>query len=165
MINSEVNRNQIINAFPKLKDDKVFEIVDKASPNYNCIAWAANVTDCWWVSLPLEKRPTIRLDGVKLDWPFGVDDEFSIRILTEIFGQLGYVKCIDGDYEEGYKKVAFYEKKGEATHASRQLTYGKNKGVWSSKLGRSFLIHHGNPYTIESESYGTVTAFMKKSMM
>lgn len=164
MINSEQNRNRIIKAFPQLKGDKSFKIVDKANPNYNCIAWAANVTDCWWASIPLDKRPEIRLDGVKIDWPFDVDDEFSIRTLTEIFTHLGYVECEDWEYEEGFKKIAFYAKDVKATHAARQLSTGKNKGVWSSKLGSSFLIHHGTPYNIENDRYGNVAAFMKKSM-
>lgn len=164
MIDSEPNRNQIIKSLPKLKDDKFFKIVDKANPNYNCIAWAANVTDCWWQSLPLDKRPTIGLDGVKYDWPFDVEDEFSIRTLLEIFTRLGYIKCEDWVYEEGFKKVAFYAKDVVGTHAARQLTSGKNKGIWSSKLGPSFLIHHGTPYDVESKVYGDVVAFMKKSM-
>ena len=96
--------------------------MDKASPNYNCIAWAANVTDSWWQSLPIDKRPTVEFDGVKYDWPFNVDDEFSTRTLTEIFTVLGYVECEDDEYEDGFKKVAFYEKDDKATHAARQLT-------------------------------------------
>ncbi|MFA5297938.1 MAG: hypothetical protein WC389_06980 [Lutibacter sp.] len=164
MINSELNRNKIIKAFPKLNGDKSFKIVDKASSNYNCIAWAANVTTCWWQSLALDKRPTFGLDGVKYDWPFDVEDEFSIRVLVEIFTHLGYVVCEDGEYEDGFKKVAFYAKDILATHAARQLSTGKNKGIWSSKLGTSFLIYHGTPYNIENERYGNVVAFMKKTM-
>lgn len=164
MINSLQNRNKVIKGFPNLKDDTSFEVVGKESPNYNCIAWAANRTDCWLQSLPKDKRPTFSLDGVKYDWPFNVDDEFSIRTLKEIFEKLNYEECIDGEYEKGFKKVAFYEKDSKATHAARQLTSGKNEGIWSSKLGRSFLIHHGTPYTIESKSYGKVVMFMKKNM-
>ena len=164
MINSDQNRKLIFKSFPSLEDDESFKVVDRRNPNYNCIAWAANVTDCWWQSLPLDKRPTIGLDGVKYDWPFDVDDEFSIKTLTEIFTHLGYTKCENGEYEDDFKKVAFYEKDNKATHAARQLTADKNKGIWSSKLGRSFLIHHGTPYSIESNKYGKVVAFMKKSM-
>lgn len=165
MINSEENRQKIIKAFQKLKNDNSFKIVDRANPNYNCIAWAANVTDCWWESLPKENRPFKGLDGVKRDWPFNVDDEFSLRTLTEIFTHLGYVICENGEYEKGYKKVAFYAKDGEAKHAARQLTSGKDAGVWSSKLGSSFLIHHGTAESIESKVYGEVALFMKKSML
>ncbi|ADV48704.1 hypothetical protein Celal_1391 [Cellulophaga algicola DSM 14237] len=164
MINSDSNRNKIIKVFPKLLDDKSFKIIGNITPNYNCIAWAANVTDCWWSSLPLGERPTHGLDGVKYDWPFEVDDEFSIKTLTEIFTFLKYVECENYDYEEGFKKVAFYVKDGRATHAARQLTAIEAKGIWSSKLGASFLIHHGTPYDIESDAYGIPVKFMKKNM-
>ena len=163
MINSEKNRQIVIKSFSNLEGDEAFKIVDGPNPNYNCIAWAANVTTEWWECLPLDKRPYV-LDGVKYNWPFEVDAEFSVRVLKEIFEKLGYEECNDWKFEEGFKKVAFYEKDGKATHAARQLTFGLDKGVWSSKLGRAFLIHHGNPHTIANSPYGEAVYFMKKSM-
>ncbi|WP_282179050.1 DUF7689 domain-containing protein [Maribacter stanieri] len=164
MLDSAQNRSSIIKAFPKLKDDKSFKIVDKANPNYNCIAWAANVTDCWWANIPKNERPKVTLDGVKIDWPFEVEDEFSISALVQIFTSLKFIECENWEYEEGFKKIAFYKKGNNATHAARQLTYGKHKGIWSSKLGGSFLIHHETPHTIESIIYGKPVLYMKQNM-
>jgi len=162
--NSIENKNQVISYFPELANDKFFKIEDD-NPNYNCIAWAAHITNCWWDNLPRDKRPTYRvLDGIKVDWPFDVDNEFSTKILIEIFTKLRYIKCVDGNYEKGYKKVAIYEKNGKATHMARQLTYGKNKGLWSSKLGSSFRILHESSKSIEGNIYGHVEIFMRTRM-
>jgi len=163
LLDSPINRNEIIKVFPGLKNDKFFKIED-SSPNYNCIAWAAHVTDCWWDKLPHGNRPSIRFDGVKVDWPFDVDFEFSTRVLIEIFTQLSFVICEDGEYEDGFKKVVIYEKDAEATHMARQLTNSTNKGIWTSKLGGWFRITHESPLTIEGNAYGVATIFMKKSM-
>ena len=35
----------VARAFPKLNDDEKFEVTSKATPNYNCIAWAYNKAD------------------------------------------------------------------------------------------------------------------------
>lgn len=164
MLNSAENKNAIIKAFPLLINDKIFKIEDN-SPNYNCIAWAALVTDCWWDKLPIDKRPSYRyIDGVKVDWPFSVDDEFSTRVLIEIFENLKFEICETGGYEEGFKKVVIYEKDGEATHMARQITWSKNKGTWTSKLGPSFRISHETPKSLEGNIYGYAVIYMKKSM-
>lgn len=165
MLNSPENRQRITQAFPELALDKGFEIIDGPSPNYNCIAWAANVKDAWYTNLPKDKRPTYGLNGVKYDWPHNADDEFSIQALTQIFTSLGYTPCEDGSYLEGYKKVVFYQKNGRATHAARQFTYGKYKGMWTSKLGQAHCIVHSTPEAIISEAYGAPVFFMKKNMV
>lgn len=164
MLNSAENKNKIIKIFPLLINDKVFKIEDN-SPNYNCIAWAAVVTDCWWDKLPMDKRPSYRhIDGVKFDWPFNVPDEFSTRVLIEIFENIKFVICATGDYEEGFKKVVIYELNGEATHMARQITWGEDRGAWTSKLGASFRISHESPKSLEGNIYGYAVLYMKKSM-
>lgn len=164
MLNSPENRNQVISGFPNLLNDMHFEIVGGQDPNFNCIAWAGNRSDIWWEALPKDKRPAFRLDGVQVDWPFEVEDEFSIKTLIDLFTHLKYVDCEDSSYEEGYRKIAFYELNGVATHASRQLTAPPKTGIWTSKLGRSFTINHSTPFTIESPVYGEACYFMKVNM-
>ena len=164
MHNFDNYKNIIIKKFPKLDKDVKFDIIDKPDPNYNCIAYAANRTDAWLQ--PLDLDPPVRLNGVLYNWPFDTEREFTIPALTNIFANLGYVICESWHYEDGFRKVAFYGNGDiQATHAARQLTHGKNKGVWASKLGRSFLITHETPLNIESETYGTVKLFMKKNII
>ncbi|MDO6818089.1 hypothetical protein [Zobellia sp. 1_MG-2023] len=164
MLNSPENRNRIITGFPNLKTDSHFKIVGKPNPNFNCIAWAGNRSDVWWEALPFDKRPSYTLEGVKLDWPFDIKSEFSISALIDLFSHLKYVDCIDSLYEEGFRKVAFYELNGVATHAARQLTASPETGIWTSKLGGSYTITHGTPFTIESSIYGKACHFMKTKM-
>ena len=163
MLNSEENRNKIIQWFPSLKNDDIFKIIDGENPNYNCIAYAANVTDCWWWPLPVDKRPSF-LGGVKCNWPRAAKNATSLNVLIEIFRDLNYVECNNYDFEDGFKKVAFYVKGDKFTHAARQLTYGDKQGKWSSKLGNSFLITHKTPQSIEGNAYGKSVFYMKKSM-
>lgn len=163
MLNNKENREKVFGLFPSLINDRGFKIIGHSSPDYNCIAWAANVTDEWWTNLPKDKRPHL-FEGVKYNWPFDVNDEFSIDSLIHIFDKLKYKYCEFPDYEEGFKKVAFYELDGKATHAARQLTSGDNKGLWSSKLGRFYLITHESVYSIVNQIYGNPVYYMKKSM-
>ena len=164
MLDSPENRNRIILDFPNLVSDPHFKIVGGQNPNFNCIAWAGIRSDVWWEALPKDKRPSFTLEGVKVDWPFDIKDEFSVSALIELFTHLRYTTCKDSSYEEGFRKIAFYELLGKATHASRQLTSAPETGLWTSKLGRSFTINHGTPFTIESSAYGTVCHFMKENM-
>ncbi|RXG24292.1 DUF7689 domain-containing protein [Leeuwenhoekiella aequorea] len=164
MLNSPEFKQIIIKKFPALKDDEGFEIIDGSNPNYNCIAWAANVKDRWFQNLPLDKRPYINFEGVVIDWPFEADDEFSIIALKQIFTHYGYIECENDYYLEGYKKVAFYELNGEATHAARQMTHGRFKGKWTSKLGSGPCIIHSHCRGISGDDYGEPVYFMKKSM-
>jgi hypothetical protein len=163
LLNSHENRAKVIKGFPNLKNDKIFEIIDGENPNFNCIAYAAHVTNCWWWPLPKERRPAF-FAGVKYNWPFNAEDDTSLDVLISIFENLDYIKCENFEYEEGYKKIALYVKNDEISHAARQLTYGKRKGKWSSKLGTSFTILHETPQSIEGNAYGQAVCFMKKSM-
>ncbi|RYC50439.1 DUF7689 domain-containing protein [Flagellimonas olearia] len=165
MAQKNLHNENIFKAFPLLKNDPGYRIKDDASPDYNCIAWAANKSDLWYQPLPEDNRPVIRLDGVVFDWPFGLPFSSDPKVLIKLFEFLNYTCCQDPIYEEGYKKVALYQKNNEFTHAARQLTYKNDKGIWSSKLGEGPLITHTDPYLIEGIAYGQVYQIMKKSML
>ena len=161
MLNSDENRNKIIKSFPKLVGDKDFKIVGDQSPNYNCFAWAANHKDTIWQPMRIGLRPLHILDGVSFDWPFDAAEDTKLSTMIMIFSKLGYKECSDGEYEEGFRKVVLYGTEEEVTHAGRQLVNGKEKGKWTSKLGLSFEIIHGDPTTIEGKDYGLVISYLR----
>jgi hypothetical protein len=162
MLNSDANRAAVISHFPSLATDNDFEIVRGTNPDYNCIAWAACYDNVWWEPLPENKRPITRFDGVVFDWPFDAPSNSKVETLIGIFKNKRYETCNDGNIENGYRKICFYGNDiDNITHASRQFIGGKYHGKWTSKLGASFEIIHGTPYTIESTEYGNVLQFMK----
>jgi hypothetical protein len=137
-----------ITALPGLAGDKDFNITSPIDYNYNCLAWAANRNNIiWWPHLN-------KFDGC--DWPI---ENYSLEFdnLIEVYKKIGYQVCDDWAFEKKFKKIALYkDPDNQFTHAARQL----RNGLWTSKLGPSFDITHGTPYTIEGDQYGVVGAFM-----
>lgn len=163
---AELNlHNAIIKAFPLLKDDPHFSLIGKPSPDYNCIAYAANKADFWYWPIPEDERPKRTIDGVIVDWPEGLPNSSDLIYLVKLFEKLGFSCCKNHDFEEGFKKVALYKKGDQFTHAARQLTSGHLKGIWSSKLGDGPVITHEDPFKIEGITYGQVYQILKKSML
>ena len=153
---TEEVKKQICSAFPKLASDQNFIITSKPTSEYNCIAWAYSITNRWmWPNTG--KYPF--LDGVHF-WPDNSVMEPTIENFINAFKLIGYECCDNGDFEEGYQKVALYAKPGsdECTHAARQL----RNGFWTSKLGEHEDIQHGTAYSIENQVYGEVRCFMKR---
>src|SRR5574344_619246 len=144
--------------FPKLATDKAFKITSPEDPNYNCIAWAYQLYKDRWMQPPSGMR--VGLDGVSW-WPDGVEEGTNINCLVQAFSEKGFMKCESPEHEVGFLKVALYYKPdtNEWTHAARE---SKTGDFWMSKLGSSFDIHHGSPYTIENNSYGKVYCIMKR---
>ena len=145
---------EIIEAFPKLANDKCFKKTSPIDSNYNCIAWAYTHKDRWMWPGGEEER---FLDGFNY-WPDGVEDSTEIEAFINAFKLKGYEICESWDFEKGFQKIALYILEDECTHAARQLS----NGMWSSKLGRSYDIQHGTPHTIENETYGTVKCIMRR---
>lgn len=146
----------LLQVFPKLSQDKNFKVTSKATPDYNCIAWACNY-DERWIQPPYLGRPD--LDCV-VWWPPEVPETLEIDSLIKVFEFHGYSQCDSDAHENGYKKVALYydEITKEWTHAARELS----NGCWTSKLGKFSDIQHGTPDSIENDDYGKVHCFMKK---
>lgn len=142
--------------FPKLKDDKAFKITSPEDIKYNCIAWAYLYKDRWMWPHPLAKST---LDGV-FYWPDKATKTPELDSFIEAFALKGYEVCNNADFDPSYQKIAIYVKPGttECTHASRQL----RSGLWTSKLGPSFDVQHGTPYTIEGPDYGVVGCIMRR---
>ncbi|MCI0458360.1 MAG: hypothetical protein L0Z62_15455 [Gemmataceae bacterium] len=68
--------------FPGLRGT-VYRVTSPADRVYNCIAWAAGVTDDWWWPHP---------EG-RVFWPPGVTRAATITAFEEAFAWLGYKPC------------------------------------------------------------------------
>jgi hypothetical protein len=116
-------------------------------PLYNCIAFAAGITtQKWW--------PIFHPDFY---WPPQAPRINAIGSFVAAFATLGYEECSDGSYEDGYEKVAFYQRNGLPTHAARQIGPGK----WQSKLGNWYDIEHSDD-AVSSGDYGQITKYLRR---
>jgi hypothetical protein len=133
--------------FPRLGNR--FKKRSEASPDYNCIAWAA--CEChrpWWPN-PFAY------------WPPGLSLDCTLENFVEAFRGLGYELCGNGrNRERGFQKIAIYvDAYGEPTHAARQLW----RGSWVSKIGTGNVdIEHASLDVLEGPLYGRVALIMKR---
>lgn len=90
-------------------------------------------------------------------WPDGVQRSTSLQALIDAFLAVGFEQTDNGLFEEGYDKVALFQKDGEWTHASRI----ESDNVEYSKFGGSFDGLHS--HNIFSDSiYGNEYAYMRR---
>ena len=136
--------------FPRLGTTS-FRVTSRRDPVYNCIAWAAGVTNDWW--WPLE-------NPAEAYWPDGVPRVRTFEAFRAVFATLGYVVCPGDNWEPGFEKVAlFADADGQPTHAAPQLT----SGSWTSKLGKAEDIEH-DLHDLEGDLYGSVVLLMKRPL-
>jgi hypothetical protein len=134
--------------FPGLRGT-VYRVTSPADPDYNCIAWAAGVTDDWWWPHP-EPRAF---------WPPGVSRGATITAFEEAFAWLGYAPCEAQEPEVGYEKVALYATAdGRPTHMARQLPDGQ----WTSKLGEQVDLEH-ELHALAGDLYGAVVRILRRA--
>ena len=106
-----------------------YHITSPKTPDYNCVAWAAEEDFRWWEPDP---------QGTYY-WPSDAPRTYTIDALVKAFLCLDYEICGDYKKEAGYKKVAiFADRMDRPTHAARQL----DNGQWTSKLGKNVDIEH-----------------------
>lgn len=134
----------IDNQFPNIKTT-IYKITSSASKEYNCIAWAADDITRWWSNVPGYYWPTTNRSSL-------------VEGLVDVFAAMGYEICDNTSSEEGFDKVALYEKAGLWKHACRQLV----NGDWTSKLGSDEDIEHESPGVLVGDLYGTVHCIMRK---
>lgn len=136
----------LLAAFPNLDADGG-AVTHPPDPDYNCVAWAAGVTDAvWWPA------------DADAEWPPGVPDELTVAAVTAALATAGYAPCADGGYEPGFEKAAVYARGGVPTHVARQLAGGRG----SSKLGRDCTVGHDTPGGVEGAVYGSVVAYLRR---
>lgn len=141
--------------FPRVTEG-VFDKTSDEDRRYNCIAHAAGDDTRWWWP--------VALGGYY--WPPNVPRTPTIDSFVQAYMTLGYELSNDGEYEDGYEKVAiFADDNGNALHAARQLPDGQ----WTSKLGQWIDISHekvaavtGSP--VADSDYGHVALFMLRAI-
>ena len=135
---------EILHAFPGLASVG-WQITSPASKVYNCIAWAAGVSDRWMF-----------YDAA---WPPSVPRSAHIDAYQRVFESNGYTVCGDESHEDGVEKVALYgDASGRCTHAARQL----KTGYWTSKLGKQKDIRHKSLSGLVGVLYGTVQVVLER---
>jgi len=132
--------------FPKLTDEN-HSITSPSTDNYNCVAWAYEISN--------KRMWPGHLDYY---WPSDVAGVDELRTLIQLYLDAGYAECKNGQREDGFKKVAIYVNQEGPQHAARQLESGR----WTSKLGDFEDIEHDTPEALEGDFYGKVTVFLRK---
>lgn len=119
--------------FPKLTDDN-HSPTSPPTDNYNCIAWAYEVSNKrMWPECP------------DYYWPSNAAGVDELRTLIQLFLNAGYEECENAQQEDGFQKVAIYVNQEGPTHAARQLESGR----WTSKLGNLADIEHDTLEALE----------------
>ncbi len=148
MTESEFKR--LLRSFPGLVPGK-YRVTSPVDYRYNCIAWAAGVSDKWW-------QP----DGSNF-WPIDTIGDYSVSNYIRAYESLGYAVCEDFELSVGVEKVAIFEKTTpvpHASHAARQL----HSGWWASKLGQSIDIEH-ELRAVEGSVYGRAVVALQRQLM
>ncbi len=136
------------NSFPGLRGTAHGES-SPATPDYNCIAWAAEDQANWWWPDPL------------YFWPAAAPRVNELDSFIVAFRNLGYEVCDGAGFEAGFQKVAIYQgRNGVPSHMARQL----HDGTWTSKLGSDVDIVHACPEDLEGTEYGTAVRFLRRPL-
>jgi hypothetical protein len=131
--------------FPKLRGS-AYRVTSAADDIYNCIAWAAGVSNAWWWP-----------DGSSF-WPADVPRQLTVAVFRQLFMARGYDECFGEEPEAGFEKIAlFADALGQPTQSARQLLSGR----WTSKLGQSEDIEHALR-DLEGDVYGVVVLLMRR---
>jgi hypothetical protein len=136
-------------SFPKLTDQN-HSISSPASDNYNCVAWAYEVSN-------KKMWPGAR----DYYWPPDVAGGDTLQALIQLYLDAGYEQCDSGQREDRFKKVAIYVNQEGPQHVARQLESGR----WTSKLGDLEDIEHDTLDILEGEDYGKATVFLRKRLV
>ncbi|MFZ1964372.1 MAG: hypothetical protein WAU78_13065 [Roseiarcus sp.] len=142
--------------FPKLNRTE-YCVTSDETPDYNCIAHAADKNDNWWWP-----------DDQPAYWPQGLDKVETLEAFVSAYATLGYAKCEGGGtvLEAGFEKVVIYaDTHGVPTHAAKQLP----NGAWTSKLGEWEDIQHTRPEAMEDDGvlglgYGKIAVVLKRKV-
>ena len=133
--------------WPSLSNTQ-YRVTSPHTPNYNCLAWAAEEDDRWWSPLPEDDYY----------WPEGVPREVSVEAFSKAYATLGFEVCNDAALEPNVEKLAIYVTPDcKPQHVARQLP----NGLWTSKLGRLEDIEH-ELAGLDGALYGTVQLLMAR---
>lgn len=136
-LDTDSNRESLINIFPGLADDPNFHIVSPDVPFYNCIAWAMGFERRWVACV---NKPCLDSIGPRFVWwPDGIEVSERCEALISAFVTLGFEPSDNANFEPDYDKAVLYQKDDKWTHASRIVA----EGVEHSKLGSLWDAIHG----------------------
>lgn len=150
---TDEEKKQMISMCPCLGNDLSFELTSDYNPLYNCIGFAMGMTDvCVALGHP-QQLPWCW-------WPPTAHRDLNPRSLIEAFEYFGFVDCqFNGKVEDGYDKVALYEKNGYWTHAA----IVEEDNLYHSKMGIWWDIVHRGGDLFHNEAYGDIFTFMKRA--
>jgi len=137
--------------WPKL-DPHHARLESPATPDYNCLAFAAGRSDEWWEPYVIPPE----MPGYY--WPKNVHPDNTPEDWAAALATLGFERCNDALLEPEFVKVALYATPREVTHAARQLRDGR----WASKLGKWEDIIHDDLAVLEGPLYGTICMVLKR---
>jgi len=120
---------------------------------YNCVAWAVGKKDNFWWPRQL----------AGYHWPKGLPREPLNKETVENFIRAieteGFERCNDGNFENGYEKVAIYVNHLEVPkHVARSLP----NGSWTSKMGDDEDIEHPTLEVLEGHGFGRAKYFLRR---
>lgn len=146
----------LILRFPNLASEG-FTPTSCATPDYNCIAWAAEDKSNWW--WPFGVAPSTGKDTF---WPRSAPNKETIKAFIRAFEAKRYRIVPDGNdaLEVGFEKIAIYALGVDPTHAARQLPTGQ----WTHKLGAEIDLT-ASLKAIEGDEYGRVVRIMKRRVL
>lgn len=137
------NAHELFKAFPRLRKS-TYRVCSPETREYNCIAWAVGRSDLFiWPFM---------------QWPPTCPHEETIDAFVSAFRTFDYDTCKDGQFEQGFEKIALYADGKKPKHAARQLVNGR----WTSKLGQNVDIEH-DLSDLEGPQYGKVVMFFRRS--
>jgi hypothetical protein len=137
---------------PKLLPDN-HETKSKATPRYNCVAFANGDERHWW-------EPG--LFGGAYYWPPNIKQSDELESWVEMFTVQGYKPTKNRKVEPGYEKVAIYVDLTDMLPSHVAVSDGR---VWKSKLGKGQDIYHSSLDVLEGtekDEYGIVERVLKR---
>ena len=138
-------RDHVYRAFPRLRSSP-WELTSPVTPDYNCVAWAAEDATRWW--WPAESY----------FWPSAAPREASLDGFVTAFVSMGFELAEGEDAENlGYEVIAIFANEFGPTHVARRLS----NDSWTSKLGQSYDITH-ELSALEGAVYGSVRQLMRR---
>ena len=138
----------VLDEFPNTSAEPFIQ-TSHVDVNYNCIAWAASDNTRWYEPDPFGNYY----------WPNEVPRDYTVEAYINLYEFLGYERCENGDFEEGFTKVAVFASGAWPTHAARQL----ENGIWTSKLGPNIDVEH-SIFSIVNGLYGQVVQYLKRQI-
>lgn len=152
-----IDVRQFFDLFKNLEHDGSFDITSYPSDVYNCIAFAMGFEDRW---------VDFNTDEEGHWWPPIPEKDFRPSSLIAAFEYMGFERCNDGVFEDGFDKVALYKVDEQSdpwipehwTHAARII----GSGVCHSKIGRWYDIHHRDGDVFQGSIYGNIYQYMKR---